>query len=96
MRILKAIWIFYRKLILPTLILAGLLGFIGFGITGEFSFKTIGISYFIIGLLFHYFIYEIRNFNEYYFYYNVGLSRLNLWIITVSLNFIICLIFIIL
>ncbi len=94
MRILKAILIFYQKLIIPTLILSGLLGLIGLGITGEFSFKAIGISYIILGLMFHYFIYEIRNSNEYYFYYNIGLSRLTLWIITFILNLIIGLIII--
>jgi hypothetical protein len=94
MRIVKAILIFYQKLIIPTLILSGLLGFIGLGITGEISLKTIGISYIFLGLLFHYFIYEVRNYNEYYFYYNMGLSRLSLWIITFVLSFIIGLIFI--
>ncbi len=95
MRIIKAILIFYQKLILPTLVLSGLLGLIGFAIAGEFSLKTIGISYIFLGLLFHYFIYEIRNSNEYYFYYNLGLSRLSLWIITFVLSLVIGLIFII-
>ena len=96
MRTLKAILIFYQKLIIPTLILSGLLGFIGLGITGEFSLKTIGVSYIFLGLLFHYFIYEVRNNNEYYFYYNMGLSRLSLWLITFFLSLIIGLTFILL
>jgi len=96
MRTLKAILIFYQKLITPTLILSGLLGIIGLGITGEFSLKAIGISYIFLGLLFHYFIYEVRNSNEYYFYYNLGLSRLSLWIITFVLSLIIGLTLIIL
>lgn len=94
MRILKAILIFYQKLIIPSLILSGLFGFIGLGIAGEFSLKTIGISYVFLGLLFHYFIYEVRNSNEYYFYYNIGLSRLSLWLITFVLNLMIGFIFI--
>ena len=94
MRILKAILIFYQKLIVPTSVFSGLLGLIGFGITGEFSFKVLGISYIILGLLFHYFVYEIRNHNEYYFYYNIGLSKLTLWVSTFILSLIIGLIFI--
>lgn len=82
MRIFKAVLIFYQKLIIPTLGLSGSLGLIEFKLTGEFSLKTFGISYILFGLLFHYFIYEVRNSNEYYFYYNLGLSRLSLWIIT--------------
>jgi hypothetical protein len=96
MRMFKTILIFYQKLIIPTLVLSGLLGFIGLGITGVFSLKTIGISYIFLGLLFHYFIYEVRNYNEYYFYYNMGLSRLSLWLITFILSLVIGLIFILL
>ncbi len=96
MRILKAILIFYKKLIIPTLILSGLLAFIGMSITGEFSFKTVGISYIILGMLFNYFTYELRDSNEYYFYYNLGLSRLSLWIITFILSLVIGLIFVLL
>jgi hypothetical protein len=96
MRILKAILIFYQKLFVPVLVLSGLVGLIGFGISGVFSLRTVGLSYFLFGLLFHYYIYEVRNFNEYYFYYNLGLSRLSLWLVTLFLNLVIGLIFILL
>lgn len=96
MRILRAILFFYKKLAIPSLILSGLSGFIGLGIVGDFFRKTIGVSYIFLGLLFHYFIYEVKNRNEYYFYYNMGLSRLSLWIITFVLNLIIGLTFILL
>jgi hypothetical protein len=96
MRMLRAILIFYQKLFVPALVLSGLLGLIGFGISGVFSLRAIGVSYFFFGLLFHYFIYEVRNFNEYYFYYNLGLSRLSLWLVTLFLNLVIGLIFILL
>ena len=96
MPILKAILIFYQKLIIPTLLISGLLGVFGMGIIGNFSLKAVGFSYIFIGLFFHYFIYEVRNNNEYYFYYNIGLSKLSLWIATFVLNLLIGLIFIIL
>lgn len=94
MRLFKAILIFYQKLIIPALILSGLLGSMGLGITGIFSLDGIGISFIFSGPLFHYLIYEVRNSNEYYFYYNMGLSRLSLWIITFTLSLVIGLIFI--
>lgn len=93
MRILKAILIFYQKLIVPALVLSALLGFFTFGITGEFPGKTVGISYFVFALVFHFFIYEVRNRNEYYFYYNIGLSHLSLWVISCAISFIIGFIF---
>ncbi len=96
MRTLKAILIFYQKLIIPTLIVSVVMGMIGYGMSKEFSLKAIGISYLFLGLLFHYFIYEVRNSNEYYFYYNLGLSRLSLWVISFVLSLAIGLIFILL
>lgn len=92
MRIVKVLLIFYQKLIIPSLVLSAVIGFVGWVITGEFSFRTVGSSYIILGLLFHYFIYEIRNSNEYYFYYNFGLSKLTLWIASAVLSSIIGLI----
>jgi hypothetical protein len=47
--------------------------------SGNFSFKWFGISYMIVVPVFHYYIYEIRNSNEYYFYYNMGISKPLLW-----------------
>ncbi len=83
MRIIKAIWFFYRKLIIPALVSSVA---IGLGIGGVFYAKTIGVTYLFLSLLFHYFIYEVKNKNEYYFYYNLGLSRLTLWGITFVLG----------
>ncbi len=94
MRIVTSILLFYKKLITPTLAVSILLGFIGAGVTGDFSLKPIGVSYIFIGLLFHYIIYEIRNPNEYYFYFNIGLSKNLLWICTLIINLIIGLILI--
>lgn len=96
MRVIKAILIFYQKILFPTLIFTGLLGVVVFGFTEEFSLKILGSAYIITGLMFHYFIYEIRYANEYYFYYNFGLSRSMLWLCTFSLNLAIGLLFIIL
>lgn len=42
MRMLKAIWIFYRKLIVPSSILAGLLGYMGLFLLGGSFFKNAG------------------------------------------------------
>jgi hypothetical protein len=45
---------------------------------------------------FHFAIYEIRNPNEYYFYYNLGLSKTVLWISTIAISFCIGLILMVL
>jgi hypothetical protein len=92
MRIVKAVFIFYKKVIVPAIILSGLLGFIGSGTTLGFSFRNTGLACFILVPFFHYFIYEVRNYNEYYFYYNMGLSRLSLWVLTFGISAVIGLI----
>lgn len=96
MRIAKGIWLFYRKLILSALIISLAFAFLVALLTGSnFSFNFVGIAYIFFAPLFHYFIYEVRNVNEYYFYHNIGLSRLSLWISTLAISIGIGLIFLI-
>jgi hypothetical protein len=94
MRILKGIWFFYKKLIIPTLIVSFTIGLIGTSIEGSHSLKGVGLGYIFLAPLFHYFIYEIRNENEYYFYYNLGLSRITLWVLTIIISWFIGILFI--
>jgi hypothetical protein len=48
--------------------------------------RTIGIVYICLTPVFQYFIYEIRNPEEYYFYYNMGLSKLFLWVYSLIIS----------
>ncbi|MCK5171226.1 MAG: hypothetical protein KAQ75_15210 [Bacteroidales bacterium] len=87
---------FYRKLIIPSLIISIVISFLGASFSGTyFSIKGIGLAYIFIAPLFHFFIYEVRNVNEYYFYYNFGLSKIVLWASTITLSLSIGLIFIV-
>jgi len=93
MRIVKGIWLFYRKLILSAVIISAVIASL---VPGEsFFLKRVGLAYMFITPLLHYFIYEVRNRNEYFFYYNLGLSRLVLWISTLAISIVIGLIFLI-
>ena len=89
MRIAKALFLFYRKLIVPVAVLSVVVGLIGYAVIGEFYLGTVGAAFVVLSALFHYFIYEVRNPNEYYFYYNLGLSKLRLWIFSVSFSLIV-------
>jgi hypothetical protein len=86
MRIIVSIWMFYRKLILPVLSMSVAINFLVKILMGSFSFELLGMSYIILAPMFHYFIYEIRNPNEYYFYYNMGITKPVLWLSTVILS----------
>jgi hypothetical protein len=89
MQIIKGILFFYKKLVIPSVILSVMIALIGMSITGRFSLKGIGLAYLFSSLLFQYFIYEIRNPNEYYFYYNIGLNKGILWSTTILISLII-------
>jgi hypothetical protein len=95
MRIILSILIFYRKLIVPSLAVAMALGFLVFITTNKFPLTKVGIYYILMSLVFHYFIYEKRNPGEYYFYYNMGLSKFMLWGTTLLLSLVIALILLI-
>jgi len=49
--------------------------------------KSIGFSFLFIAPLMQYFIYEVKNKHEYYFYYNLGLSNTILWVSTIVIGF---------
>ncbi len=94
----KGIWAFYRKLLVPAFSFSAPIGFLTYLETGNFtgSFKITGISYLFFALAAHYFIYEIFNPKEYYFYYNMGICKLTLWLSTLALSSIVCFLFFIL
>ncbi|PTT36774.1 hypothetical protein DBR28_10610 [Chryseobacterium sp. HMWF028] len=68
------LWIFYKKILLPALLFSLLISF-----WLPFRTQTFGLSFLLTAPVLHYFIYELRFKNEYYFYANAGLSRTFLW-----------------
>lgn len=76
-------------MVLPTITVALVFGFLGIINPNHFSLKTVGISYILLSMVFQYLIYEVRYPNEYYFYYNLGLSKFFLWAGSFSLSLIV-------
>ena len=74
-----ALVLFYKRLIVPALGSTIILGF--FALSMEvFLPHTPGISYLISSLSAQYIIFNLNNKNSYYIYFNLGLSRRNLWV----------------
>lgn len=92
MRIFSPLWIFYKKLITPSVAVSILIAAI-LGSPTNF-FLAFGIAFMLFVPLFQFAIYELNNPKEYYFYYNLGLSKPNLWAFTVILSIVIGLIFV--
>src|SRR5690606_19842479 len=89
-------WLFYKKLIIHSLILSFLTGLMSTINSNSYYLTSIGTAYIFITPAFHYLTYELRNKNEYYFYLNQGFSKGTLWILTCAVSFSIGLIFILL
>ena len=87
MRLITAVLMFYKKLLLPSILMSVFMGLISMVTSDTFSTHTVGAAYILFALFFHFTIYEIRNPNEYYFYYNLGLSKMVLWMSTVLISF---------
>lgn len=88
--------VFYKRILLSAIFFAGLFGLLGLGIAKQFSFTLFGMAYLLMAPASHLFIYEVLYRQEYYFYHNLGFSKLRLWVwsFLVSLTIAICLILI--
>lgn len=84
MRIIRGLYFFNQKLIIPSLAISIVLSY--FTMERNNLYAGVGISFILLTPIFHYFIYEVRSPNEYYFYYNLGLNKLVLWISTVIIS----------
>ncbi|AZA58290.1 hypothetical protein EG350_14315 [Chryseobacterium shandongense] len=84
---IKILWIFYLKLLIPALLFSMLLAF-----QSGFSIGNFGFCFLVMLPAFHFLIYEVRLKREYLFFANFGFSRQLLWILTVSIGFVINLI----
>ena len=90
MNIITVLWIFYKKLILPSLAVSILLAIIFIGSVKITS--GIGIAYIFITPFFHFLLYDLARPNEYYFYYNLGISKLVLWVSSIITSLIVSII----
>jgi len=89
----KSFYIFYVKIFFPALALSALMGFIGASNSASTYFNYVGIAIILITPLMHYLTYELRSNNEYFFYFNQGLSKTRLWILSCLTSFLIGLLF---
>jgi len=55
---------------------------------------AVGVSVMLVMLLLHYFIYEVKNQHEYFYYYNLGFTKLQMWLSTFFIGIINVIIFV--
>ena len=88
---MKAKLLYYQELHVINVPFSILLGFLGFQISGGFL-VSFGLSLLTGGFLLSLYFYEKRYKTNYYFYFNKGLSRLNLILSAYSINVLLLLI----
>lgn len=76
----RVVFFFHKSFIIPSIILTIFLGLYSWFINDDFAVQSFGIGYIVTPLFMQFFKYEFRNKSLYYFYFNLGLSRVNLWI----------------
>jgi hypothetical protein len=84
MRKFKGVYFFYQKVLIPSIAFSLLLSLFSLPFT-KFN-VGLGSSYIIVAPVIHYFTYDIRNPDEYYFYFNLGLSKIVLWSCTLLIS----------
>jgi len=87
MGIFAGLAFFYQKIIIPSLAFSVVMPL--FFLRHSDFFPGAGVAFTILLPTMHYLTYEVRKPQEYYFYYNLGLSKLTLWITTVGMGAII-------
>ena len=76
---LHAFYLFYVKIFIPSILIAILIALSYLVISGVFSPHLIGYSYFFLAIGFHLVLYDLNHPAQYYFYYNLGISKMDLW-----------------
>ena len=84
---LRLLWYFQRRLLVPT---AGIA--LGIGVAGAgFTFmRSLAFGFLVAGPLIHFMLYTVAESSDRFFYYNFGITRLELWCSTITINTIIC------
>lgn len=80
----RPLWFFQKRIAPTALFISALLGLLLFK-----SFWAAGVVFLVMGPLWHYVIYEVRYKQEYYLYFNLGFTRLGLWVSTLLLSVIV-------
>lgn len=80
LRIFKNILLFQKKIFFISYPISILIGILAGG-----QPKMMGLSFLLIAPFVHYYLYDIIDKNQYYYYYNLGLSNCMLWISTFAI-----------
>jgi hypothetical protein len=94
MRVIKGLWLFYQKLIIPSLAISLVLSLFAAGFAP--IYVAMGFGYAVLTPFIHLYTYEVNSPNEYYFYHNLGLSKITLWAHTLGISLLLCLILVLL
>jgi hypothetical protein len=76
----RTLLFFHNGFIIPSLVFTCLIGVYSCATTDDFAVQSFGFGYLVTPLLLQLIVFEYRAKGEYYFYFNLGISRKDLWI----------------
>jgi hypothetical protein len=76
----RTLLFFHKRFIIPALVLTSLTGAYSWASSDSFSVQSFGLGYLVTPLLLQLIVFEYSYKGEYYFYFNLGISRKDLWI----------------
>lgn len=89
MSLVSGFFIFYRRLILPIFVFSLITSLFSTLLSATHLISTFGTAYIFSTPLVVYFVYEINRPKEYFFYYNLGFTKLQLWAASIGISLII-------
>lgn len=86
LKIIHAFYLFYIKFSIPAILIALIIALSYLILTGIFSPHLVGYTYFLLAAGFQFVLYDLNHPGQYYFYYNLGISKRGLWISSITVN----------
>lgn len=82
-RLISGFYLFYIRILIPAAISSLIIGLTSYAMGGKEFLDIAAYSFLISSPAFHFIQYDFMNSGQYYFYNNLGFTRLGLWILSV-------------
>jgi len=91
-RLISGFYLFYLRIFVPAAITAIIIALADLALGGRRFLSMFAYAYFLLTPAFHYILYDFMNPGQYYFYNNIGFTRLGLWFLNILASLILFLI----
>ncbi|MDH6313903.1 hypothetical protein M2137_002694 [Parabacteroides sp. PFB2-10] len=91
-RRITAHWVFFKSTLSFSIPVMGVLAWLGLGVSAKMPVGVLGwisavLAYFPVAIILDFLYKELSRKEEYYFYHNLSITRLELWIVSFLLSY---------